>query len=103
MSFGMITDKNICTFGKVPVLELFSVFLCIASIAIFCAIAVAIVFAVVVSIGPVVVTVVLDLVARVGVMAVRVFASLVLARGSIGINFSFFLFGEGGSFASDSL
>ena len=50
---------------------------------------------------------VLDLVARVGLSSVstaeRVFASLVLARAFIGIDFFFFGFGEGGSSASDSL
>ena len=50
---------------------------------------------------------VLDLVARVGLSSVwtaeRVFASIVLARGLIGIDFFFFGFGEGGSSASDSL
>ena len=50
---------------------------------------------------------VLDLVARVGLSSVwtaeRVFASLVLARGLIGIDFFFFGFGEGGVDASNSL
>ena len=56
---------------------------------------------------------VLDLVSRVGLSSVwtaeRVFASLaslaslVLARGLIGIDFFFFGFGEGGASASDSL
>ena len=50
---------------------------------------------------------VLDLVACVGLSSVwtaeRVFVSLVLARGLIGIDFFFFGFGEGGVDASDSL
>ena len=87
----MIVDKSICMFGKIRFFEIFSAYgtfsfvpavFDVASIAIFVAIGVAIVFAVVVAVGPVVVAIVVVVVVGFGlvVLAVVVVVVVGLAR-----------------------